>query len=322
MPVALELGVAVLALAAMLFSYAALKGYQFSFKPILIELGQIFNAIKLPGRFPFVGGSHLFGGLGDWFLNLAEEVERILAGFYLTSEGAVGYLWDQLAKQARWLGQELAALADTVDRKWGWWLAAVPPLAALWATVHAFRKLPGAVRAITHPDLSRIRSEIHAAEAQAATIEAELEHLARGIDRTAKQLDGRISRTGATFGTVAGGLAGSIGLTWTWIRRLRRVLTRQGSAALVGAALAALGLGFVRCPRFKRAGKHLCGLDPTILEALLGSSVAIFGALSLEEFARFMVDTEKWAAPQLFKGIRELRDVTPHKFTGYTGTLG
>lgn len=288
MPVAIEIGIVLLSIAATFFSFAALKGYQFSFKPILIQLGQIFNAIRLPGRFPFVGGTHLLGGLGDWFINLAEEIERILAGFYLTAEGATGYLLDQLAKQARWLGQELAGLADTVDRKWGWWLAASPPLAALWAAIHAVRGLPNAVRAITHPDLAKLRSEVHAVEAEAVTVEADLERLARGIDRTAKQLGGRISKTGATFGAAVGGLAGSIGLAWTWIQRLRHILTKQGAAALVGTALATLGLGFLRCPRFAKTGKQVCGMDASLLESLLADTLLIAGTISLVEFAEGM----------------------------------
>lgn len=300
-----------LALAAMLFAYAALKGYQFSFKPILIQLGQIFNAIRLPGRFPFVGGSHLLGGLGDWFINLAEEIERILAGFYLTSEGAAGYLFDQLAKQARWLGQELSALADAVDGKWRWWLAAVPPLAALWAVVHAVRGLPAAVRAITHPDLTKIRAKIHAAEAEAISVEADLERLARGIDRTAKQLGGRITRTGTKYGAAVGGLAGSIGLAWTWIQRLRHILTKHGAAAYVGAGLAALGLGFLRCPRFAKAGKRLCGIHSGLLDVLLLDATLILGALSLRDLAERMLDVEGEIVAGVKRSIVELGPLQP-----------
>jgi hypothetical protein len=286
--IALELGVELLAVCTLLFAFAALKGYQFSFKPLLIQLGHIFNAIKLPGRFPFVGGSHLLGGLGDWFIDLANEIERILAGFYLTSEHAVTWLWEQLARQARWLGQELGALADTIDKKFGWLLAVFPPATALWLAVQAYRKLPGLVRAITHPDTTRLRSLISTAEADVAGLEHELDRLARGIDRTAKQLGGRISRTGAAFGTAVGGLAGSIGLTWTWIQKLRHLLTKHGAAAFVGAALATLGLGFLRCPRFSKAGKRACSIDDGLLETLLADTLLIVGTLSLVDFARAM----------------------------------
>ena len=31
-----------------------------------------------------------------------------------TSEAAVAYLWDQLAKQVKWLGETLGGLADTI----------------------------------------------------------------------------------------------------------------------------------------------------------------------------------------------------------------
>lgn len=289
MPAAIELGVALLAFAAMLFAYAALKGYQFSFKPILIQLGQIFNAIHLPGSFPFVGGAHIFGGLGDWLINTAEQIEAILAGFYLTAEGGVSYLFDQLAKQARWLGQELASLADTTDKAIGRLIADSPPVTIVKKTVVTARNLPHLARVALQPAIAQLRASIAGVSGEVATVESELEHLARGIDRTAKQLGGRISKTGASYAAAAGGLAGSIGLTWTWIQRLRHILTKSGAAALVGTALATLGLGFLRCPRFTRAGKQVCGMDANLLESLLADALLIAGTLSLVEFAHEMV---------------------------------
>ena len=285
MPAAIELGIALLALVMMVFAYAALKGYQFTFKPLLIDLGKLINSIAIPTPF---GSKHVLGGLGNWFINLAETIERALAGFYLNTEQGVSYLFDQLAKQARWLGHELGALADAVDKKWSWWLAAVPPLAALWAAVHAVKGIGKLARTAVLPDLAKLRRAVATAEADAAGVESELEHLARGIDRTAKALGGRITRTGAEIGTAVGGLAGSIGLTWTWIQRLRHVLTKQGAAALVAGALATLGLGFLRCPRFAKAGKRACGMDASLLESLLADTLIIAGTVSLVEFAEGM----------------------------------
>lgn len=84
------------------------------------------------------------------------------------------------------------------------------------------------------------------------------------------------------------------------------VLTKLGAAALVGYALARMGLSWLRCGNVRRAGKTLCGLNPDLLEALLGSALLLTSAISLRDLAREMEEPTKLVRDSLHKLIREV----------------
>jgi hypothetical protein len=113
------------------------------------------------------------------------------------------------------------------------------------------------------------------------------------------------------------------GLDWVRgkVNRLGKLGTIAGLIGLVAGSLARLGISWARCSNVKRYGRSICGMDSRILNALLGASTLIVGTISLVQFAEFMVETEKWAADDLLKGIRELRGIKAHTFSGYSGTL-
>ena len=74
--------------------------------------------------------------------------------------------------------------------------------------------------------------------------------------------------------------------------RIRGARTVIGASVFVGllvAALAKMGLGWIRCSRVKSTGKRLCGMDAGLLDSLLTDTLLIAGTLSLVEFAREMV---------------------------------
>jgi hypothetical protein len=70
--------------------------------------------------------------------------------------------------------------------------------------------------------------------------------------------------------------------------RVTRILTPAGIVGLIAAGLAALKLGWLKCGNVRRAGEHVCGMDADALETLLLGTVAVFGTVSLLEFAREM----------------------------------
>jgi len=72
------------------------------------------------------------------------------------------------------------------------------------------------------------------------------------------------------------------------VGRLEKTLAIAGATALVGAALARLGLGWLRCPRIAKAGKQLCGVNPNLLDSLLADTLLIAGTVSLVDFAKEM----------------------------------
>jgi putative intracellular protease/amidase len=76
------------------------------------------------------------------------------------------------------------------------------------------------------------------------------------------------------------------------VRRRLRALERKGvgviAVAGVVAALAKIGATFIRCTNVKRTGRHLCGMDAGLLDALLLGTYAIVGGVSIVDLARGM----------------------------------
>jgi hypothetical protein len=146
-----------------------------------------------------------------------------------------------------------------------------------------------------------IRKIIHAVEAQ---IHGLVPHVTRVTKIVGAKADGAIVRR---VGALAGELdhvidwtiprlrareraaEGEIGRLWKRVRRERVALGIGAATALFVAVLGRLGLGFLRCKGIRSAGRRVCGMNPSLLDALLADTLLIAGTLSLEEFAREMV---------------------------------
>lgn len=178
-----------------------------------------------------------------------------------------------------------------------------------------------------------IRPNVKANVKPALEAAARAEHRAEAAQREAARLRQQVNELSrAVLRPNAGivvGLPPRVGLGERDIERIKaglRKVSKYGSLAfflaLLLKALEKAGLNWIRCRNVKQFGKALCGLSPNILNALLGASALIVGTVSIVQFAEFMLDTEKWAVPELTKGIRELKGIKTLQFTGYTGTLG
>lgn len=89
------------------------------------------------------------------------------------------------------------------------------------------------------------------------------------------------------------------------IKRLERLLAAGVGVAAVVAALARLGLSWIRCRNVTKAGKAVCGLDTNLLDSLLLDAVAIFSVLSVVEFAKELRTVEDEALTIMGKLVRE-----------------
>jgi hypothetical protein len=69
------------------------------------------------------------------------------------------------------------------------------------------------------------------------------------------------------------------------LRRAEKLLAPAAFATAVVAAFARLGIGVLRCPRFLKAAKKTCSMDPTLLESMLLDTTLILSLLSLRQFA-------------------------------------
>lgn len=92
---------------------------------------------------------------------------------------------------------------------------------------------------------------------------------------------------------------------WKRIRALERKVAPAAIAAAVIVALGRLGLGFIRCGNVKKAGKRICGLDTNLLDSLLLDTLAVFGVVSVVEFAHGLRTIEDEAVGILHHLIRE-----------------
>lgn len=71
-------------------------------------------------------------------------------------------------------------------------------------------------------------------------------------------------------------------------RKLGKLLGLAAFLGLLAEALKKMGVNSIRCRNNKRWTKHLCGLDPSILENLIADTFLVVGSISLIEFAHGM----------------------------------
>ena len=97
---------------------------------------------------------------------------------------------------------------------------------------------------------------------------------------------------------------------WKRLRALERKIGVPVALGVVATALARLGLGWIRCNRVRKVGKAVCGIDDSLIDGLLLDTLAIFGAVSVVEFAKGLRTIEGEAVGILHHLIREFPEPT------------
>ena len=92
---------------------------------------------------------------------------------------------------------------------------------------------------------------------------------------------------------------------WKRIRALEHKLAKPVAVAAVVAALARLGLGWIRCNKVRKVGRSLCGFDDSLLDSWLLDAVAIFSLISVVEFANELRAVEDEALGIMGRLVRE-----------------
>jgi hypothetical protein len=92
---------------------------------------------------------------------------------------------------------------------------------------------------------------------------------------------------------------------WKRIRALEKKLALPLGIAAVAAALARMGLGWIRCNKVRRIGKAACGIDDSLIDKFLLDALAIFGVVSIVEFAEGLVAIEDEAVGIMGALVRE-----------------
>lgn len=125
----------------------------------------------------------------------------------------------------------------------------------------------------------------HRITRQVAVLDAELSHdfgrARHGIDVLRRDL----TRAEHEVGHLTGRLS-----------RVEKLLGVAAFAGLLVRALERLGLKWLRCGNVTKAGRRVCGMDPSLLDSLLLDTLVVAGALSLVEFAKEVQGIEQEVA--------------------------
>ncbi len=213
-------------------------------------------------------------------------VQRQLDQFQAMSEHAMVYTFGKMIELSQWT-------AITVER-----------LAS-----DTWHGLTHRVQTVTHTITERIVHTVVKPITKVVTATT-------GITRaTYNTLTHRVSALEAHVRTIARAATGAVALPFPrigqlereaasaskWLRKHRWLAAYTTLAALGAAVLSKLGLGFLRCTNFRKAGKRACGMDASLLESLLADTLLVVGTLSLVEFATEMETVTAEVAPLLRK---------------------
>lgn len=263
MPVVLDVGVELALIVAWLVAIGFLYLYRGSLKPFLLLFAALFDTVRIGG---FGHYARPLGAVARWLRHTADEIDRAIGLAVRATEGGVVWLWHQLAKQVTWLGRTLGGFAESVEFRFRALEASFPPAAALWLATRVAHALPAIRQSVARVE-NVVTARSHAEVARlSAYAHGEAVAWRRGI----------------------GDVRGALGRELARLRKVEKALTVAGAAALVGAALARLGLGWLRCPRVGSVGKRACGMNYDLLESLLADTLIVAGTVSLVEFAREM----------------------------------
>lgn len=213
-------------------------------------------------------------------------------GFYMHALAInVGYLADGSA-EAGWVSWAIARAVGVTRRA----VHALPSRGTIThATTTVVRQTRVIVQRVEHVSTRVAYAAPGFVTHQVGALAGELEHVITwdipSLRLRTKKVEGEVDRA------------------WKWIRAHPLAIPEAAATALVAAALARLGGSWIHCSTWKRAGKFLCGMDGSLLDALLLGSLAIFGTVSLVDMANEMVDLEGEIVNTMTGFFRELADV-------------
>lgn len=278
-----------LALAALIVAYG------------LIKFGAVFTAALFGTAEGILGwvpwaGSRLKAPLHSIEKRINSRMAQAARGV----EGGIAATWHALAYLIEQTGEAIWD-ATRLGARALWLVEVKYPLKVLEALAHKGISAAGVVtktyptvakritvvQKVDRASLARLGRSLHALEARVAA----LPHIGAGtialpfprlgsLERRARAQAGRLGRVEHKLGA----------LTFT---------------ALVAAALARLGAGWLRCTNTRRAGKALCGMDANLLESLLAGALIISGSFSIRDFALGMEQIGDEAVGAITGFVRE-----------------
>ena len=255
-------------------------------------LGALFGAI---------GGVSV---LGAHPLGFVKDASNAVANAFLSiakrSGQASGYLFHVAAELQGRVAKELYHLAEDVYG-WATWLQRSHLPKWVKALVYALLPplvLPAVIHALKHAKyghiITRLRTITHTIEHTVVHVVTRVAHAGVALPGWAWRLPGRVGRLEHDRANI-----------WRRLRSLEKYVGATGAVALFVAALAKLGLRWLRCRNVSKVGRQVCSMDSRLLDELLTDGLLIVGAISVVEFAKTLLAIEGEAVRILGAGIRE-----------------
>lgn len=300
------------ALAALMISVAFLAlicanaAYRSTFGLLLDQIVKLLNAVKLPG---FLGGVHLLGFAAD----AVDAANHAILHAIGQGIQATQWAWHKNVKWLTYTFQEIAeGIAYTAEETRN--------------ALHALRHytLPLAIGLALGPTaaiVALLRKQVRALFHEAAHIATSIAHEIPKVLTRVEHVTTTVAKT--VYVTVPAAVISGVAGVWPRIGRIEReaaaegkrlskvekIATVLGLSGLLVATLGRLGVGWIRCSKVNRIGRALCGLDNNLLDSLLLDSLAIFGAISIVEFAETLLAVEDEMVAGIKLGFRELHGV-------------
>lgn len=255
--------------------------------------------INIPWTKTGVGGGRPFGVLADALRGVDNFAQRTIANGI---EGLQPYWHRWLLWQAYILtrtGDEIAALSHDLlhyAKRHALQLAPAAILGPLWFLIEP--RVAKLIRGVLpHASATKIvteaapalRAEVGRLEKDVARVEHAVATLPKTVTRVVyHEAAPAVARAVAVPVPHLGGLEADLGRLERLAKRVGWIGAFAGVAALGGAILARLHLGWLKCSNVGKAGRNVCGMNPDLLESLLADTLLIVGTVSLVEFAKGM----------------------------------
>lgn len=277
----------VLAAAVLFIAWAVCLGvlwvYRRSLMRLIIGFANLINVSVI--------GRHPLGGVSNWLKAQAHNVDHLLAEAVTAAERGAVVLFKLFLNTQLWIAREIANLSTDA------WHAI---RGVEHTTVNKVTKV------VTHTVVKPLRTTVTIVKGTSTAVAKQLTARTRALEAKVARLAHAAGHAIATPFPRIGRLERDVTNLGKRLKKAEKALAVGASAALVLTALKRLGLGWIRCGNVTRTGKRLCGLDPNLLEALLGATVVITAGISLRDLARELEEPTKVVRDGLHLLIDEL----------------
>lgn len=231
---------------------------------------------------------------------VSQRVNAVFSAAALRLEGAISKTWHVLAYLIEQTGHAIWE-ATQVGARALWLVEVKYPLDVLSFLAHKGVQAAGAGAKVTNVTVQKIYRTTGVAKAQLARLDRRIDALNARVKAAAIAVPGAVALPFPRIGSLERRAKAQA-------KRLTKVERRFGTlafAGLVAAALARLGLGWARCSNVRKAGKRVCGMDTDLLETLLGSTLLLTSAISLETLARELQEPAELVTDAMHRLVRE-----------------